>query len=1821
MLNQYFQSVVANWKIYQGPRTPKQVLKIQAIYKQALYGDNPDMPPMNMDTNAGLKWIAWHKLRGMTKEMAKRRFITFCSEIDPLLIDVMPDEKPPPGFPLDRRGIQICAKCNTVVGCSRPLLDQNKSNLKKQLFENEEFHEPERFKAWVKNAIENQRCIWGVHKAIANADKKPFMDWFDRDENRGFFAYDSAPLMQIIHELVTYHHDVAYDMMQNKDTVDPNQYNAQSVKTTKLKGIYEQLAGEPYKYWLPCTRDCDACNQRRKGDNGKNHKHEQEIDPPTYSDVSTFEEAIQLRMQCQKLGISPCTGPVEDIVQRCDIYRKRIAEHLENLKVAAAAKARNDARLEEHRKEKGRVKQLSKDMFVRQCWEACHMNLVEHVLVLVRRGCNPNEESPKGLTPMLTLIMNDASVEQIEELIALKANINLPNKFGMTPLLLACRLGAAKMIHILMRNNASALQKDGLTGRMALHWCVIHGAEDLVRMITDYLKDGVGDAMRVTRFLDAQTDEGETPLMLAAKIRNGSMCHLLCSLGCNPNLKNGKGRHAAFIAREEGWTEIADWLEKKVGAGVAKLETFSDLQFEKTLRYSEVKMKMLINEFGKIYLCLMQNKVTLHPLGCPFIAKNRVHEMGQKELRNQKTFVDNHQHFIANRGMEDFDSTADGKMGKFGVQEKAHDSLDQQSLSDLKARLVEMLSMIRQGMTNPNVEAPPKPLSWTPLMCAVAVGDMRTTKLMLREGANPNYHNRNGMTAVMLAAQLNNNDVLVELLMQGGDMDAIDNEGYTALAYAGSLPLPSIMERDTVGILMEGDTDGPKLMNSTELLKAAKAFGVEDMKETLKKNIEASQPAEVELHFKVMGLLEQYGLTSLQTERQIHDQAKTVEWRVNESEFELRCLTHDWKDDYSESTGSSFDKYQDEAIRKYHAKAETHKVQKELEAAQHREEHRCPICTLVVPCAHFFKVSSLTKYLEKQSAAEAAKTANMTEEQKIKASRAYISKKMKVKNKAAEVLEEAHLSDRNTDRSHTLEKLYRHKEKEVMKITRARLAAIQAKKETLLLTNGEEGVNNDEAIELLEAEYATVVEEAAADSASLMAGADSASDSESSVERSSSRPSTVDTVSSGDSSRNSPALSGVDPEAAVVVSRPPSVGIADVPDAATGAVVVVPEVGPAAMVVYEPPKPLISAMKGTKNKPKQRVVFNYPLEMAGNPTVQFPAQEVGDDGSTVDGSLGSGGSVESGGSSGSGGYANEAANKVDGIISDSKKRVRVATPPSVASSDKASETALTVVTDLPVESPPTVPGTEDNSINLKHIPTQNVWLDDVGTNPFPPEDRRVFMFTRERLDRGGSTDGLVSSPSKNTRVPLTKPPRAPTPTSSYVPVNPALVLPPMNVHIAGWIFVTMADIHSPMSSLESISLPLDVWGGVLEYIQEKFLNEWMDSQFVGPLVDAKGWKPMTPRCSLCSIGFVRNKISIARFKENPEAYQTEASMNRSIGVFEDFHLCLPCTVRKALAGKVSETHPLTLKSKGHDPIGWPFIAQKKPASPKRSGSSLGRRPGSRSPTRSRSPSPVLQLTNDSHISPTAAVGAMIPHPFFGSDDPLLYQQMQVYQEPQHNFVALPSSPVRSDKLNLIDKLESQIVIADSGAANVIESIYGPSTSEPSDLESVGSDVSQLTMSVDGSTSTPSTISTISAVDPIKKPKEMNLIPFLIAKGHFEEVERTVRITLGKTAVDEGEGMLVLLKILQLQAEMYKAMGLWPLALGIYLDCADLTYALLGFSDFTSMSALKLVTSCLRKMKEMKMASEYVKTLCGLVDKNLMKKMKNEIVKNIKERDK
>jgi ankyrin repeat protein len=968
------------------------------------------------------KFMTWRKLRGTPQMMAKRRYITFLSEISPSLIDVMPDEKPPDGFPLDRSGHVICAKCNTTVGCARPLLDNHNTDLRQQLFERDELHEPEALKDWVRNALKTQRCIWGLHMPITKAQSKEFIHWFEKPDNKGFSAYDSSTLMQMIRELIVYHYEVAYDMMQNKTEYSVEDYNDQATRAIKLREVYMQLSGEIFIFEVPCARNSHMCNEQRLADGGKNHTHPVEIDPPNRMDVASFKEAIELRTQCQQLGLSPMTGVCTDIEKRCAIYRERLAEHFKAVEKAAAAKKRNEARTQIHAAEKQRVVDLSTDMIVRQLWDAFHTNRPDRVVILIKRGGDPNEESPRGLTPLLCLILCECAVEEVEELVLLKADINKVNKYGVTPLMLACKLKLTKIVHMLMRVGASVMQTAGKIAKRvtALHWCALLGCEEEAKIMVDHVRDSAGDALRVARFLDAPTDDGETALMVAAVTRNGVMARLLVSLGASTGARNKQGRTAAYIARHHGWTELADWLDTKLGSGVARIESFSDINYDKKIRYGTIKLRDLLLDFGKNYLVLVQKRTGKHPLMPPSIIQQYISEEGSGLLDKYHKFINRHALLVNEKDEYNRDCP----------REDSNPAV--QLYKTMRASVAEMVDYVSKGMCSPNYDCPTNPMSVTPLICAAMFGDVRSMKLLVREGAEIDGPNRYGATPLMFAAQLHNIESCIELLTQGASLSKQDHYGFTPLAYANSLPLPTAMQRRCVDVLLNDDVDGTRPLNAADILKTAAESGVDGLKAMVAQNAEESHPDTIAMHHRILRLLEQYGLSHMESEHHAAIATYTTQWRIKPEEQEEK---KDEDDDGSDSTSKATPKGDGLGL--------------DDDDEENDYNLRCPMCTLMLPCAHFFKGAVLRRYFkrlkEQQEAAAKGLTgsaldATNTNTHKRKKSPMKMQG-IKVRDKNKEILEETGLADRGTDRSLTLATTYRGRELQIMREAEAKEAA------------------------------------------------------------------------------------------------------------------------------------------------------------------------------------------------------------------------------------------------------------------------------------------------------------------------------------------------------------------------------------------------------------------------------------------------------------------------------------------------------------------------------------------------------------------------------------------------------------------------------------------------------------------------------------------------------------------------------------------------------------------------------------------------------------
>ena len=80
-LNAPFEAAVAQSKhLSERPDNPT-LLKIYALYKQSIEGDNGEKKPSFSDIVARAKWDAWSKLKGTAADAAKQQYSDLIAEL------------------------------------------------------------------------------------------------------------------------------------------------------------------------------------------------------------------------------------------------------------------------------------------------------------------------------------------------------------------------------------------------------------------------------------------------------------------------------------------------------------------------------------------------------------------------------------------------------------------------------------------------------------------------------------------------------------------------------------------------------------------------------------------------------------------------------------------------------------------------------------------------------------------------------------------------------------------------------------------------------------------------------------------------------------------------------------------------------------------------------------------------------------------------------------------------------------------------------------------------------------------------------------------------------------------------------------------------------------------------------------------------------------------------------------------------------------------------------------------------------------------------------------------------------------------------------------------------------------------------------------------------------------------------------------------------------------------------------------------------------------------------------------------------------------
>ena len=181
--------------------------------------------------------------------------------------------------------------------------------------------------------------------------------------------------------------------------------------------------------------------------------------------------------------------------------------------------------------------------------KAAKFNDVSTVKKLISAGVNPNILDPKGEL-MLNLAIKDKSNDVISFLLNNQStDVDISNKFGETPLMIASIEGNLPLVKTLVQDKKAQLDHIGWT---PLHYASSRGHLEVAQFL---LANGA--------IVDSMSPGNTTPLMMAVQSGNEQLVKLLLDKGANIQLRNTNGLTALDIAviYEKPW--IAEGLNSR----------------------------------------------------------------------------------------------------------------------------------------------------------------------------------------------------------------------------------------------------------------------------------------------------------------------------------------------------------------------------------------------------------------------------------------------------------------------------------------------------------------------------------------------------------------------------------------------------------------------------------------------------------------------------------------------------------------------------------------------------------------------------------------------------------------------------------------------------------------------------------------------------------------------------------------------------------------------------------------------------------------------------------------------------------------------------------------------------------------------------------------------------------------------------------------------------------------------------------------------------------------------------------------------------------
>ncbi len=170
---------------------------------------------------------------------------------------------------------------------------------------------------------------------------------------------------------------------------------------------------------------------------------------------------------------------------------------------------------------------------------------------LLQRGFDPNTLDPNKQHG-LYLALREPSPKAAKLLINWpKTDLNIANEVGETPLMMAVIKGHTELAAAMLAKDADVNK----TGWTPLHYAATTGNNQIITML-----------LEKHAYIDAESPNGSTPLMLAAMYGSATAVKLLLDGGADPLLKNQIGMTAIDFAEKAERKEVVDMIATAVRA-------------------------------------------------------------------------------------------------------------------------------------------------------------------------------------------------------------------------------------------------------------------------------------------------------------------------------------------------------------------------------------------------------------------------------------------------------------------------------------------------------------------------------------------------------------------------------------------------------------------------------------------------------------------------------------------------------------------------------------------------------------------------------------------------------------------------------------------------------------------------------------------------------------------------------------------------------------------------------------------------------------------------------------------------------------------------------------------------------------------------------------------------------------------------------------------------------------------------------------------------------------------------------------------------------